>query len=83
MNKLLIAAFSVALLASPALAKGGKAPVQNHHCVKAGATLKETHKQCTKDGGKWVRDDAAPAAKSNAPAPATTPTPAPAPAKAP
>ena len=56
------------LLAMPAFATGTR---KSHHCEKDGATVAgKTHKQCTKDGGKWVKD-AAPAAA--APAPAAAP----------
>lgn len=66
-------------LATTAFAKGGTP--QNHHCVKDGADVPgKTHKECTKDGGKWEKDApkaAADAPKTDAPAKAA-PTPAPA-----
>ena len=61
-------ALGFSLLALPAFAGGTP---QNHHCEKDGATIAgKTHKQCTKEGGKWVKN-AAPAAA--APAPAAAP----------
>jgi len=59
----------LSLLAVPAFAR----IPQNHHCEKDGATVPgKTHKQCTKDGGKWVKDAAAAAAPAPAAAaPAT------------
>jgi hypothetical protein len=49
------------MFASLALAKG--ATTQNHHCTKDGQALPDkTHKQCTKEGGKWEKDAAAPKA---------------------
>ena len=66
----LIATLAFSLLAMPALAAGTP---QNHHCEKDGATVAgKTHKQCTKDGGKWVKN-AAPAAAAPAPAAAAAP----------
>jgi len=49
---------------------GGK-NVQNHHCVKDGATLEgKTKKECKKEGGKWEKDAADKAAAGGAkPAP--------------
>jgi hypothetical protein len=62
MTKLTIAlalVLSAPMFASSALAKG--ATTQNHHCVKNGTAMPdETHKQCTKEGGKWEKDAAAP-----------------------
>ena len=52
--------------AGAALAKGGTP--QNHHCMKDGAELTgKTHKQCTKEGGKWEKPAGEPAAKPAAP----------------
>ena len=76
------------LLAVPAMAK--TPPAQTHHCVKDGAVLEKTHKECTKEGGKWEKmtaakpADAKPAEPAKAdPAPAKTDDAAPAPATAP
>jgi hypothetical protein len=49
-----IAVLSLSLEPAIALAKGGTP--QNHHCMKDGAELTgKTHKQCTKEGGKWEK----------------------------
>ncbi len=59
-----------ALVAAPAFASP-----QTHHCEKDGATVEMHHKDCTKAGGKWVKNGA-PAADKAAAAPAATPAPA-------
>ncbi|HEY2901312.1 MAG TPA: hypothetical protein VGL59_12095 [Polyangia bacterium] len=63
MTKLILAlslAFAVPMIATSAQAGGNK---QDHHCVKDGATLADkTHKECTKEGGKWAKDEPAAAA---------------------
>jgi hypothetical protein len=63
------AAAALALsLAGTAMAKGGTP--QNHHCMKDGVEQAgKTHRQCTKDGGKWEKM-AGQAAAAPAPAPA-------------
>jgi hypothetical protein len=48
------------MLASSARALGA---TQNHHCMKDGKAMPDkTHKQCTKEGGTWEKDAAAPKA---------------------
>ena len=76
MNKIILAV-SLVVLSSAALAKTAP-PAQNHSCVKDGAVIEKTKKQCLKAGGKWEKNS--PAAATT-PATATTPaasTPAPA-----
>lgn len=72
--------FTLALLASPALAKGTPPPAQNHHCKLADGSMDmtKTHKQCDAAKGTWAKD--APAAtttdKDKKPAAPATPAPA-------
>lgn len=64
---------TLALSATPALAKGGSHP-QTHHCKLPDGSMdmKKTHKQCTAAKGTWAKD--APTAKSDAkPAPDAKP----------
>lgn len=62
-------------LTGAALAKGGTP--QNHHCMKDGAEQAgKTHKQCTKDGGKWEKMAGAPADKAAPPPAKAEPAPA-------
>ncbi len=63
-------ALAAALVAVTAFA--GTPPKQNHQCMKDGAVVQKTKKECLKDGGKWEKmaDAAKPAP---APAPAATP----------
>jgi hypothetical protein len=61
-------ALVAALVAVSAFA--GTPPKQNHQCMKDGAVIQKTKKECAKEGGKWEK--MADAAKP-APAPAATP----------
>jgi hypothetical protein len=57
---------------------------QNHHCMKDGAELTgKTHKECTKEGGKWAKMTAAKPADATKPADTTKPAEAAKPAEAP
>lgn len=57
------------LALAPAAFAKGKAPAQNHHCMKDGAEVAgKTKKACKKDGGTWEKMAAA--APADAPAPA-------------
>jgi hypothetical protein len=78
--------FALALLATPALAKGTPPPAQNHHCKLADGSMdmKKTHKECDTAKGTWAKDAAATTDKPAAPAtPATPPKAADAPKTAP
>ncbi len=74
MNRL---ALCVAVVATSAFAAPKAAPpAQTHHCVKDGATLEKTKKECKKEGGTWEKmTAAAPAKPAHAPAEAATPAP--------
>ena len=61
-----------ALLALPAFA-GAPATPQNHQCMKDGAVIEKTKKQCKKEGGTWEKI----AAKPKTTEPANTPPPPP------
>lgn len=63
-----------ALLALPAFAAAPATP-QNHQCLKDGAVIEKTKKQCRKEGGTWEKI-AAPTKR----VPAATPPPPPPPA---
>ena len=74
MNKIILAV-SLAVLSSVALAKTPP-PAQNHSCIKDGAVVEKTKKQCIKAGGKWEKNTPATVTAPATPAAATTPTPA-------
>jgi hypothetical protein len=81
MKKALFVAASVCMMSSVAFAK--TPPKQTHHCMKDGAEVKATKKQCIKQGGKWEKmDDAAAGAAGSTTPPAggdvAPPTPPPA-----
>jgi hypothetical protein len=96
MSKLIRITVLASLVAgsSLAFAKGGTAPVQNHHCKLPDGSMdmKKTHKECTAAKGTWAKDepaakdapkDAAKDAPKDPPKDAAKPAPAPAPAKKP
>jgi hypothetical protein len=60
-KKILVVA-AVLMLAPAAFAKKGASNKKNHHCEVDGKEVTATHKACTKQKGKWVKDAAAPAA---------------------
>jgi hypothetical protein len=62
----------LALFAVPAFAGEGKGTPQTHQCMKDGAVVQLTKKQCKKDGGTWEKIAGA------TPPPAPQPPPAPA-----
>jgi hypothetical protein len=68
---------AVAVIALPSFA-GAKTPPpkQTHHCVKDGATIEKTKKECLKEGGKWEKN-APEAAKPAEPKPEEKPAPKP------
>jgi hypothetical protein len=74
-----IAIAIVATLSLAAFAKGTPT-AQTHHCVKDGAVLEKTKKECHKEGGTWekMKVEKKDSAATPAPAPAAEPTPAPA-----
>jgi hypothetical protein len=57
-----ILVFAAALMLAPSAFAKGAANKKNHHCEVDGKTVDATHKACTKQKGKWVKDAAAPAA---------------------
>ncbi len=74
MKTLNLVLIATALSFSPAaFAKGKGGTPQTHHCVKDGATVQKTKKECLKDGGTWAKnDDAGTAKPGDKPAPGPT-----------
>jgi hypothetical protein len=69
MNRIVLMSLVALAVAIPTLAIGKPPPPQTHECVKDGAVLQKTKKECAKAGGTWAKMKpaaAAPAATTDA-----------------
>jgi hypothetical protein len=55
MNRIALLSLAVLAVAIPTLALGKPPPAQTHECLKDGAVLQKTKKECAKAGGTWSK----------------------------
>ncbi len=67
MKKILV--FAAALMIAPTAFAKGAMNKQNHHCEVDGKEVKATHKECSKQKGKWAKGEPSGAAAAPAAAP--------------